>query len=66
MEINNEFIDLIIISPPYEDISGAGYKSKSKNILFLKFYSDYLNKLFLGYERIHPTQMPEALWEIIF
>ena len=48
----NDFIDLIITSPPYEDVSGAGYGAKSKDILFLKFYSDYLGKLFSEYERI--------------
>lgn len=48
----NNFIDLIITSPPYEDVNGAGYGAKSKDILFLKFYSDYLEKLFSEYERI--------------
>lgn len=48
----NNSIDLIITSPPYEDVNGAGYGAKSKDILFLKFYSDYLEKLFNEYERI--------------
>jgi len=48
----DNFIDLIVTSPPYEDVSGAGYGAKSKDILFLKFYSDYLEKLFSEYERI--------------
>ena len=48
----NDFIDLIITSPTYEDVSGAGYGAKSKDVLFLKFYSDYLGKLFYEYERI--------------
>jgi DNA modification methylase len=48
----NDFIDLIITSPTYEDITGAGYNAKSKDVLFLKFYSDYLGKLFNEYERI--------------
>ena len=48
----NDFVDLIITSPPYEDISGAGYGSKSKDVLFIKFYSDYLGKLFAEYERV--------------
>ena len=51
-KMDNDCIDLIITSPPYEDVSGAGYGSKSKDILFLKFYSDYLEKLFSEYERI--------------
>jgi hypothetical protein len=48
----DDFIDLIITSPPYEDISGAGYGSNSKDVLFIKFYSDYLGKLFSEYKRI--------------
>jgi DNA modification methylase len=48
----SNFIDLIITSPTYEDISGAGYGAKSKDVLFLKFYSDYLNKLLTEYERV--------------
>lgn len=48
----NDFVDLIITSPPYEDISGAGYGSKSKDVLFIKFYSDYLAKLFAEYQRV--------------
>lgn len=48
----NDFVDLIITSPTYEDVSGAGYGAKSKDVLFLKFYSDYLGKLFNEYERV--------------
>lgn len=48
----DNFVDLIITSPTYEDVSGAGYGAKSKDVLFLKFYSDYLGKLFSEYERI--------------
>ena len=48
----DNFIDLIITSPTYEDVSGAGYGAKSKDVLFLKFYSDYLGKLFDEYYRI--------------
>ena len=48
----DNFIDLIITSPTYEDVSGAGYGAKSKDVLFLKFYSEYLGKLFSEYERI--------------
>tara|TARA_R100001530_G_scaffold38198_1_gene29610 strand:- start:181 stop:900 length:720 start_codon:yes stop_codon:yes gene_type:complete len=50
--MDNNFVDLIITSPPYEDVSGAGYGAQSKDILFLKFYSDYLEKLFSEYKRI--------------
>ena len=34
--IKKNSIDLIITSPPYEDIHGAGYGAKTKDILFLK------------------------------
>ena len=45
-------VDLIITSPPYEDISGAGYTSYSRDILFLKLYSDFINNVFNQYYRI--------------
>lgn len=48
----NDFVDLIVTSPTYEDVSGAGYSAKSKDVLFLKFYSEYLDKLFGEFERI--------------
>jgi len=48
----DNFIDIIITSPPYEDFGGAGYAGKQKDILFFKFYSDYINKLFTEYHRI--------------
>ena len=38
-ELNNNSVDLIITSPPYEDIHGAGYAAQKKDILFLKLYS---------------------------
>ena len=47
-----DFIDLIITSPPYEDVMGAGYSSNSKDVLFLKLYSDFIDKVFLEYYRI--------------
>ena len=51
-EIKDNSIDLIISSPPYEDISGAGYTSKSKDVLFLKLYLEFLDKIFKEYKRI--------------
>ena len=48
----DNFIDIIITSPPYEDFGGAGYAGQQKDILFLKFYSDYINKLFTEYYRV--------------
>ena len=51
-ELQDNSIDLIITSPPYEDISGAGYKANKKDILFLKLYSEFIDKVFIQYERI--------------
>jgi DNA modification methylase len=51
-EIKDNSIDLIISSPPYEDISGAGYVSKNKDVLFLKLYLEFLDKVFQEYKRI--------------
>ena len=45
-------IDLIITSPPYEDITGAGYVAKNKDVLFLKLYLEFLDKVFTEYYRI--------------
>ena len=50
--IKSNSIDLIITSPPYEDVMGAGYGAKSKDVLFLKLYSDFLDKVFKEYKRI--------------
>ena len=45
-------VDLIITSPPYEDISGAGYTSDSKDILFFKLYSEFIDNVFSQYHRV--------------
>ena len=45
-------VDLIITSPPYEDVSGAGYTSNSKDILFFKLYSDFIDSVFNQYYRV--------------
>ena len=45
-------VDLIITSPPYEDITGAGYVAKNKDVLFLKLYLEFLDKVFTEYYRI--------------
>ena len=50
--LNDNSIDLIITSPPYEDISGAGYTSNSKDILFFKLYSEFIDNVFKEYKRI--------------
>ena len=43
---------LIITSRPYEDVSGAGYTSNSKDILFFKLYSDFIDSVFNQYYRV--------------
>ena len=45
-------VDLIITSPPYEDISGAGYTSDTKDILFFKLYSEFIDNVFQQYHRV--------------
>lgn len=51
-DIPDNSVDLIITSPPYEDIAGAGYRANSKDILFLKLYSEFMDKLFTEYFRV--------------
>ena len=46
-ELDDNSVDLIITSPPYEDIHGAGYAAQRKDILFLKLYSEFLEQVFL-------------------
>ena len=50
--LKSNSVDLIITSPPYEDVMGAGYGAKSKDVLFLKLYSEFLDKIFKEYKRI--------------
>ncbi len=45
-QLEDNSIDLVITSPPYEDITGAGYSAKSKDVLFLKLYSEFIDKVF--------------------
>jgi len=45
-------VDLIITSPPYEDISGAGYNGSKKDILFFKLYSDFMDKVLIEMYRV--------------
>ena len=51
-KLDDNSVDLIITSPPYEDIHGAGYSAQRKDILFLKLYSEFLEQVFLEYERV--------------
>jgi len=45
-------VDLIITSPPYEDISGAGYNGAKKDILFFKLYSEFMDNVFIEMYRV--------------
>ena len=51
-DIPDNGVDIVVTSPPYEDISGAGYGAKTKDILFFKLYSEFLDGVFNQYERI--------------
>ena len=48
----DDSVDLVITSPPYEDIAGAGYSAKTKDILFLKLYSEFMDDVFNELYRI--------------
>jgi len=47
-----ESVDLIITSPPYQDMRAAGYNRKTQDVLFLKLYSEFFEKIFKEYYRI--------------
>ena len=51
-EIPDNTIDLILTSPPYEDVKSAGYGVKTKDVLFLKLYSEFWDKFLKEYKRI--------------
>ena len=51
-ELTDESIDIVITSPPYEDISGAGYSAVNKDILFFKLYSEFMDKMFIELYRV--------------
>lgn len=42
-EIPDGSVDLIVTSPPYEDFNGAGYTGNTKDVLFLKLYSEFFD-----------------------
>lgn len=43
--MDDNSVDMILTSPPYEDIAGAGYAAVRKDILFFKLYSDFLTSV---------------------
>jgi len=51
-KLKDNSIDLVITSPPYEDVNGAGYGAKTKDILFLKLYSEFMDDVFKELYRI--------------
>jgi len=51
-DIPDNSIDLVVTSPPYDNIENAGYAMKGKDILFLKLYSDFLDVFFNEIHRV--------------
>jgi DNA modification methylase len=51
-KLENNSIDLVITSPPYDNIENAGYAMQNKDVLFLKLYSEFLDKFFKEIHRI--------------
>jgi len=43
-QLEDNSIDLVVTSPPYEDFNGAGYNGQTKDILFMKIYSEFFDK----------------------
>ena len=42
-DLPDNSVDLVITSPPYDNIEGSGYSKGKKDILFLKLYSDFFD-----------------------
>jgi len=51
-ELPDNSVDLVVTSPPYEDFNGAGYSGKTKDILFMKLYSEFFDKFMKEVYRI--------------
>jgi len=54
-DLDDDSVDLVITSPPYDNIEGAGYSMGSKDVLFLKLYSKFLDSFF---EQIYRVLKP--------
>lgn len=55
-DVPDNSIDLVITSPPYDNIEGSGYGKVKKDILFLKLYSDFIDKVLIEiYRVLKPT-----------
>ena len=42
-DLPDNSVDLVITSPPYDNIEGSGYSKGKKDVLFLKLYSDFFD-----------------------
>ena len=55
-ELPSNSIDLVLTSPPYDNIEGSGYSKGSKDVLFLKIYSEFFNSILSElYRVLKPT-----------
>ena len=50
--IEDNSIDLVVTSPPYDNIEGAGYSKGKKDVLFLKLYSDFFGNILKEIHRV--------------
>ena len=51
-DIPDNSIDLVITSPPYDNIEGSGYSKGKKDVLFLKLYSEFFGKVLSEIHRV--------------
>ena len=51
-ELPDNSVDLVITSPPYDNIEGSGYSKGKKDVLFLKLYSDFFNGILNEIHRV--------------
>tara|TARA_Y100000590_G_scaffold467051_1_gene644494 strand:- start:509 stop:1204 length:696 start_codon:yes stop_codon:yes gene_type:complete len=55
-DLPDDSVDLVVTSPPYDNIEGSGYSKGKKDVLFLKLYSDFFdNVLNEIYRVLKPT-----------
>lgn len=51
-DLDDDSVDLVVTSPPYDNIEGAGYAMGTKDVLFLKLYSDFMDELLTQIYRV--------------
>ena len=44
-DLPDDSVDLVVTSPPYDNIEGSGYSKGKKDVLFLKLYSDFFDSV---------------------